>query len=209
MYKLDFQDGDFILVPPPTVARASIIRSYHQELLVRCKDAYMSGDRELYPRYKRYYEKVAAQLLPSFDTDRLVPSCRHDFFIGNSVIPHPHLPDKKVLSYSGLERLMGYDHALPQHGDEIALTCGEPSIDIHALVAYLFGNDGLTLIEKFDYEYLTKFCQQVINLRRGKEALEELTDDKERAALQVMAPEITKALSQHGFNLENIDLNFN
>ena len=65
--RLDFIDGDFVLLRPPPIAYASIVRQYHLALLGQLEGFNIYPfdcvvEEQIYQTLRLYYQKVANQL---------------------------------------------------------------------------------------------------------------------------------------------------
>lgn len=196
---LEFLNGDFILVHPPSLEISRELRAYHSILLAKFKHKAGDGfhnklfDDPLFVSFKREYMKIVGRLSPAFDPQELTRESRHSFFIAA----------EKRGDYwlSGLEILMGLDYEKPEDKatSKLNLTSGDSEIDI---VAGLLLQENISnlewLVRNHSPQYLVKLLTQINNCRRGQDALDDL--QREQDLTTVKQKNIDEKLAAVGFN---------
>lgn len=180
-YRLDFLDGDFLIVFEPVMQRARELTAYHQEFLKRIQQVngywLVNGDPVFFQHYRIYYEKIAARCNPVFDPSLLTPTSRHKFFVATDPVKHPEAKDSLVPGVSGLEQLLGYTYHV-QKPTKPRITSGDNEIDILALLALLPTSPHLPwLAQNYSVSDLSKLVKQVSDKSREEEVLKELEDE--------------------------------
>ena len=179
-HRLDFQDGDFLLVFEPPLAQMRELAAYHQELLKRIHqlNAYWlpECDPVFFPHFQVYYEKIAARCSPPFDPSRLTSYSRHRFFVATDPVEHPEMKGQLLPGVSGLEQLLGYTYHV-QKPSKPRVTSGDNEIDTVAMLALLPTSTQLPwLVDRYSITDLGKLCKQVSDKSREEEVLKELED---------------------------------
>lgn len=175
-----------LLVKAPVFSVDSEVRAYHLELLSRVMsiDGYHlpEADPLLFESFEPFYDAIAQRLCHKFDPRLLTSLSRQQFFISMGVEPDPDDAAKLVVSLSGLERLMGFTHHRPiADSKAITLTSGDTDMDLLASLELIFQDRVAWLVDHHARADLLKLLSQAQNIRRGKEAIDELQSQRDRA----------------------------
>lgn len=175
-WRLDFNEGDFILVESPSLNICSKVRAYHLELLNLVKGLpnyeLLTSDYLLFSNLEMYYNKVCSFF--NIETNKLTPESRHKFLIAAN--------QKDNFWLSGLEMLMGYDfvESSPGNDNKVSVTSGQFDIDLLAELLLLPDTSQVRwLSESKSPSYLMKLIKQISDRSRGQEAIDELQKIKD------------------------------
>lgn len=169
-YRLDYEDGDFVIVFPLPIQKSRKVSAYHQELRNAISGFHVwpeELDSKLYPALKTYYKKIA--LFFDFNPDLLTQKSRHHFFIATEPIEY-----KKQLipGLSFLEKLLGYDYPKDESAianSEDVISTGDPNLDIIADAILIFKVGGLE--NHYSLDELAKLCKQANDRLKQAEEL--------------------------------------
>ncbi|PSB24959.1 hypothetical protein [Stenomitos frigidus] len=196
-------NGTTLLVKAPVFAVDAEIRAYHLELLrqVVQLDGYhlATADPVLFEHFEPLYRAIAQHLTPPFEPDSLTSVSRHQFFISMGLEP----VDKEMtlISLSGLEQLMGFTHTRGTVGDNqppLLLTSGNIDMDLLASLELIFQDRLAWLVHHYSRADLLDLLSQGQNLRRGKDAIDELQAERDRALFEQNQATIAAGFRQHG-----------
>jgi|LakMenEpi03Aug12_release.lakeMendotaPanAssembly.Ray.scaffolds.fasta_scaffold553829_2 hypothetical protein len=194
-WRLDYENGDFILIESPVFLISNKVRAYHVELLNRVKSLpyyYLpSSDTLLFENLYPYYKNLGDLL--KIDIDNLVPEARHSFFIASEQKGNNWL--------SGLEKIMGYDFVeTKQDSEDIIVSSGNFEIDILAELLLLPDTRHIEWLCKSKSPiYLSKLIKQISDRSRGEEHINELKTKRDLEFLN--NPETLEKLQKKGINI--------
>ena len=180
-WRLDFDNGDFILIESPSLNICSKVRAYHLELLNLVKSLpnyeLLTSDYLLFSNLEIYYNKVCSFF--SIEANKLTPESRHKFLIA--------VNQKDNFWLSGLEILMGYDfvEGSSENENKVSVTSGQFDIDLLAELLLLPDTSQVKwLCENKSPYYLMKLIKQISDRSRGQEAIDELQRQKDLEIMQ-------------------------
>lgn len=216
--KIDFIDGDFALIRTPPIARSSLIRHYHLALLTQLEgfEIYPFNyvvEAQLYETLKRYYQKIANQLLlhgkhePSenlkqvetdwvINCDRVTPKCRHEFFVCTEPVRHP-ATGELIVGLSKLSQLMGYTYSTgtitpPKH------TTGDSELDIWVDALLVFKTRAKELFKEFGTQDLAKMIVQANHRLTPPDK-----DEENKETLNIPLASVGGSVPDHPIFVEN------
>lgn len=156
--RLNYIDGDFILVPPPTVRVSRQLIPLISEFKAELKNVDFplwpyEYDAALFYQFRGYYHKMS-DLLGIEKYEHLATECRHCFFICTKPISHN---GTNRLGISLLEQLLGFGYSSETSQPKVSMTTGNPYLDVtvYALLAFKIG--GLEALYSLDD--LHKMCK--------------------------------------------------
>lgn len=136
---LNYIDGDFILIPQPTVTQTRMILPLLSELKNKIAEEKVDLwpveiDALLFTKYRRYYQKIG-DVLKISEVAQIVECDRHQFFVCTEPVIHNN---KTQLGISWLEQLLGFSYETKEGQKEQRLTTHDPFLDVvtHALLVF-------------------------------------------------------------------------
>lgn len=169
-YRLDYQDGDFVIVFPLPIQKSRRVSAYHQELRNAIAGLHVwpeELDSKIYPVLKTYYKKIAHFF--GFNSDLLTQNSRHHFFIATEPIQYK---EQLIPGLSLLEKLLGYDYPKEDRVTtdiECVISTGDPNLDIIADAILIFKVGGLE--NHYSLDELAKLCKQANDRLKQAEEL--------------------------------------
>ena len=180
--RLDLKGGDYRLVFPPSMAKYPLIFAHYQEFRRSLEGlpVWPTGiDEHLYPRLRVHYQKIGRLL--GFDSDRLIPESRHEFFVATEPVVVPAIAPDPIPGLSGLERLLGlsYPEETEAKADKVMITSGSVDIDLLVDLVLLFKENAQWIYRQFPREFVAKAIKQGSDRLRGEDAIKELQKQKD------------------------------
>lgn len=177
-WRLNYTDGDFVLIESPSLLNCDRTRSYHLELHKALEGLSVwppeESDEQIYPKFKLYYQKLGEMLTPPIDCDRLLPESRHKFFVCTDPVEHE---GRMLPGLSGLEQIMGYSYST-ERGEPPDKTTGDVTLDILTSVVLTFkGGSGIALAKRYSREDLVKMVNYAGQLLKASTDSEDDSKD--------------------------------
>lgn len=168
-YRLDYQDGDFVIVFPLPIQKSRRVSAYHQELRNAIAGIHVwpeELDAKIYPILKTYYRKIAHFF--DINSDLLTQNSRHHFFIATEPIQYK---EQLIPGLSLLEKLLGYDYPKEDFitTDIDVVSTGDPTLDVIADAILIFKVGGLE--NHYSLDELAKLCKQANDRLKQAEEL--------------------------------------
>lgn len=139
--KLNYIDGDFILIPPPTVRVSRQLIPLISEFKAELKNVEFplwpyEYDAALFHQFRGYYHKMS-NLLGIEKYEHLETEYRHCFFICTKPTSHN---GTNRLGISLLEQLLGFGYSSESPNPKVAMTTGDPFLDVitHSYLVFKF-----------------------------------------------------------------------
>lgn len=174
-FRLDYDDGAFIIVFPLSIRESRKLMAYYLEFRKAIANSHVypeTLDDVLFPRFKFYYQRISQFF--GFTPEKLTQISRHHFFVATEPFQYK---GETVPGLSYLQRLLGYDYpnessnsssSIDTQHREIIST-GDPNLDIVADALLIFKVGGLE--NYYSLEELAKLCKQANERLRQAEEL--------------------------------------
>jgi len=190
-------EEDFVLLLPENIPLNihRTVLAYHLELQTAIQGMPVyppETDSVIYPRYKRYYEKILELICPRIHPDRLSYDSRHAFFIGTDPAPNPDgkNSDNLTMGLPQLSILMGYK--ISNEKDEATeeedvvhkpSSTGDSVLDIETDILLIFKSAAPYLLAHHGIENLGKIAMQAnARMKESQEKAEKQSrEEKERS----------------------------
>lgn len=128
------------------------------------------ADAYLYARLPSLYQDLASLIDPRIECAKLIPQCRHEFFVCTEPVQHPKSPSATVRGLSTLEKMLGMEYDWSEsRGDRIGT--GDPEVDALVSCLLLFKQSApviLTTLGAKDVAGALKFASYLSDPERSK-----------------------------------------
>lgn len=160
-FRLDYEDGDFVLVFPLPIQESRRVDAYNSEFRKAIEQYHIYPERfdeVLYPKFRIYYQKIAGFF--NINSDKLTRISRHHFFVATEPIEYNN---NLIPGLSYLQQLLGYNYPSPtletkDIEGQTLITTGDPNLDIVADALLIFKVAGLE--NYYSLNELSKLCKQ-------------------------------------------------
>ena len=196
--RLDYVDGTFKIIFPPSLAEFQMVRAHHIEILKLVRESVDWRDSRLAEEflfgYKAAYLKMCEIL--GIKLEGALKKSLHSLLISEDG------------GLSGLENLMGYTEALENNQAleiEINITTGDYILDLYAELYLGLGSVTNEIASKFSPQEVSLILNQMSKRQRGEEAIKEAKREKDLAAIAANQKDLEKQLKTKGFIFPDYD----